>query len=291
MRLPTRHVDVAAVLGRLLPDAPPPVLLGEGWDNVVYAVGDAHVLRVAKEPDPARRVLVARKDAAILALAERHSSLAVPEVLAVDETEGAILHTRVPGRPMSELPPASPKAAAETLGAFLTRLHTVPAVEAAGVVTPFEPLQQWNAANIVAALPRIAEVLDAPLLARVEAFLDDPLPDTPRPMAFCHSDLGDEHIMVDEISRTVCGVIDWSDAILGDPARDLALLLLDLGRDFERSVLAAYHAPRDTGLEARMRWYAAAAGIHGLSDRVVHDGPGHAGVAQSSERLRALLVV
>lgn len=290
MRLPARAVDAEALLRRLLPDAPPPHRLGEGWDNVVYAVGDSHVLRVAKEPDPARRALTARKDAEILALAERHSSLAVPVVLAVDEAEGAILHTRVPGRPMSELEPASWQAAAATLGTFLSRLHTVPPVEAAQVVSPFEALEPWHAANVVAAGARVGEAVDAALTALVEAFAAEPLPEQPRRMVLCHSDLGAEHVMVDETSRTVCGVIDWSDAILGDPARDVALLLLDVGPAFAEAVLAAYTAPRDPGLEARMRWYAAAAGIQGLADRLAHDGRDHPDLRVAAERLRRVLV-
>lgn len=44
----------------------------------------------------------------------------------------------------------------------------------------------------------------------------------------CHQDLGIEHLLVD--SGRLVGVIDWTDAALADPARDLGLLLRDLGR-------------------------------------------------------------
>jgi aminoglycoside phosphotransferase (APT) family kinase protein len=63
----------------------------------------------------------------------------------------------------------------------------------------------------------------------IEAFLDGPLPAPPASLAFCHNDLGIEHVLVEPQTMAITGVIDWSDAAVADPARDLGLILRDLG--------------------------------------------------------------
>ncbi|HEU4494020.1 MAG TPA: phosphotransferase [Rubrobacteraceae bacterium] len=35
---------------------------------------------------------------------------------------------------------------------------------------------------------------------------------TPRALAFCHNDLGAEHVLVDAEANTITGIIDWTDA-------------------------------------------------------------------------------
>ena len=57
---------------------------GEGWDNVVWSVGDDLVLRVVKDPDPAVKRTTVERDVALLAFAGRHSTLPPPRVVAAD---------------------------------------------------------------------------------------------------------------------------------------------------------------------------------------------------------------
>ncbi len=71
--------------------------------------------------------------------------------------------------------------------------------------------------------------------------------------------------------RRVAGVIDWSDAVLDDPARDVALLALDFGVDVLEATLGGYAGPVDPGLRDRALWFAARAGIQGLAHRVHHE--------------------
>ena len=86
------------LLATLAPGHPGRVeALGEGWDNVVWAVGDDLVLRVVKDPDPAVKRATVERDVALLAFAGRHSTLPPPRVVAADPGAGALLTTRVPG--------------------------------------------------------------------------------------------------------------------------------------------------------------------------------------------------
>jgi aminoglycoside phosphotransferase (APT) family kinase protein len=55
-----------------------------------------------------------------------------------------------------------------------------------------------------------------------------------------HADLGPAHILCR--GDAVIGVIDWSDARLGDPALDLAWVLHGAGEPFAETVLGVYGA-------------------------------------------------
>ncbi len=275
MTLPRRtETNPQALLAGLSPglEGEPLRELGEGWDNVAYAVGSTHVLRVAKDTSAEERRRKAEKDVLLLEFAERHSSLPTPRVLAADLDEGALLCTLVPGRPADLLPPGDLDEAADTVAAFVSRLHVVPIEEASRVVEPDTPLLGWFQ-ETVRDFDAAAPLIDPADRAQIEAFLAEPLPTSPARLTFCHNDLRDEHVLVDGDSQRISGVIDWSDAVLGDPARDLALPSLDFGPQFARRVLSGYTGPDDSGLAERVRWFTRHAGVEGVAYRATHRRP------------------
>lgn len=288
MTLPRRPgTDPRALLTRLSPQLArePLCELGEGWDNVAYAVGPAHVLRVAKNTSAEERRRIAEKDLRLLEFAGRHSDLPTSRVLAADLDEGALLCTLVPGRPADVLAPADLDEAADTIAAFVSRLHAVPVEEAATVVAPDSPLQDWFA-ETVRDYQAAAHLLEPADRTAIEAFLAEPLPSAPAQLTFCHNDLRDEHVLVDEDTRQIAGVIDWSDAVLGDPARDLALLGLDFGPRFARRLLTSYRGSGDPALPGRVRWFTLHAGVEGVAYRATHRRPS---LGAATTALRAAL--
>jgi aminoglycoside phosphotransferase (APT) family kinase protein len=73
-------------------------------------------------------------------------------------------------------------------------------------------------------------------------------------LVLVHADLGPAHIL--RVGSTVSGVIDWSDARLGDPALDLAWLLYGTGIRFADGLLGAYASGEtDAALRRRARFY------------------------------------
>jgi hypothetical protein len=54
-------------------------LIGEGVDNLAYAVNGELIVRFSKEPDPARRAELIGAEAALLAVVAEISPLPVPE--------------------------------------------------------------------------------------------------------------------------------------------------------------------------------------------------------------------
>ncbi|HQK31943.1 MAG TPA: aminoglycoside phosphotransferase family protein [Phycicoccus sp.] len=289
MTLPRRiDVDARAILARLDPRLADASLteVGEGWDNIAYAVDGHLLLRVGKHTDVAERRRVTAKDVAVLAFAGRNSSLPTNKVLAADPDEGAILMTLVPGEPAEVRAPRDRAAFAATLATFLTRLHMVPVSELGEVVEPDRSQAEWLR-ETSEAWSAARHLFDPRDQRQIEDFLAQPVPDPPRRMVFCHNDLGEEHILLTNGGAAVSGVIDWSDAVLGDPARDLALLWLDFGVEVFEPVLAGYEGLHDDDLRGRTRWFAARAGVEGVTYRAVH---ARRSLGRTMTSLRAILL-
>lgn len=283
--LPRRNLDPRAALCSLAPQWAhlPLVELGEGFDNVAYAVGEDHLLRISKIADPQLRAATAAKDVALSRFAARHSSLATSQVLTADVPEGVLLGTLVRGHGADRRPPRDADAFADVLAEFLRGLQSAPAAESAAVAGP----PTSSAADWLAATTESYEAA-APLLPRadcapIETFLAAPVLGEDERTAFCHNDLGDEHLIVDGAGR-LTGVIDWSDAVLGDPARDVALVLFDFGPGVAERVVTELGRD-DHGLLERAYWWALRAGVEGVSWRATHDRP----IGTTLDRLRRLL--
>jgi aminoglycoside phosphotransferase (APT) family kinase protein len=101
----------------------------------------------------------------------------------------------------------------------------------------------------------------------LEAFLAAAAPPAAPRRVLSHNDLGIEHVLVDPATCEVTGVIDWSDTALVDPARDLGLILRDLGEAGLDAALAARSAVDgdDDELRARTAFYARCSALEDLA--------------------------
>jgi aminoglycoside phosphotransferase (APT) family kinase protein len=165
--------------------------LGVGLDHRVYAVGKRFVARFGEG--------VEREAALLTAIAPR-LPLPVPAPVAVGD--GCLVETRIPGTPLLAVERGQRRRFVPELLAFADAVHALdPGVE---VPEDDTTLEDWLAeADLVATVP--------------------PAP----PRVFIHGDLGAEHIFVD--GGRVTGVIDWGDAVIGDPDLDRGRLRRDLG--------------------------------------------------------------
>ena len=76
-------------------------------------------------------------------------------------------------------------------------------------------------------LEQLASVLEAELINRCGSFLEDHILANRRysgPPRLLHADFSAEHILLSSDGRQVVGVIDWTDAEIGDPAFDFGYL-------------------------------------------------------------------
>jgi aminoglycoside 2''-phosphotransferase len=94
----------------------------------------------------------------------------------------------------------------------------------------------------------------------VDALLDPAAPGE-LPQAPVHGDLSPEHILFDETTGTITGVIDFSDVVVTSPLLDFMYLYHAYGRDFLTMLLDAYGVENRDATLGRVRmlhqWYLA----------------------------------
>jgi aminoglycoside phosphotransferase (APT) family kinase protein len=239
--------QVRDLVRSLLPDEPASsvALLGEGLDNVAFAVDDL-VVRFGKGADAAEQV---RREARVLEVAAAVSPVPVPVPLLALPDPACLAYRRLPGVPLLDVRgDVEPGPVAAVLAELLQALHRVPATALADVLAPDDdPLQEWRDE---AAASR--DLVPDRYRPAVDAFLAADPPPPPTSVVFSHNDLGIEHVLVDPTGGAVTGVIDWTDAGLVDPAADCGRVLRDLGPVALDVVLARLGAD----LRERARYYA-----------------------------------
>jgi aminoglycoside phosphotransferase (APT) family kinase protein len=192
----------------------------------------------------------------LLAAVAGISTLPVPEPVFADPEVGAIAYRRLPGLPMIDHRVAEPARLAPALGRFLGRLHRTPLEKVEHFVErDTYPLTAWLE-DAERDYREITEHLPAASRPLIEDFLGRTPPAEPSVEAFCHNDLGAEHVLVDAEANGVTGIIDWTDAAIADPARDLALVYRDLGPEAFEPTLAHYEGSFDDIDRERTAFYA-----------------------------------
>ncbi|MFI7062647.1 phosphotransferase family protein [Kribbella sp. NPDC050124] len=288
------HSDVSQFVGLGLPgyvvESVTP--LGAGLDNEAYEVNGELVVRLARESG------VVQREAELLEWVGKVSTLPVPQPVFVLPEDGCLAYRKLDGTPLINLPPdvrsRCALSVAADLAGLLAVLHAVDVDQITDLVdTDDEPLDAWRdeAAETFAA---VAPELTPDLQRAVEAFLDHPLPaPTPR-LVFSHNDLGIEHVLVNGPTYAVSGIIDWTDAAICDPARDLGLILRDLGptaydeaasrlsaaydaaaRQLSAADRAASRRPADEGLAERAWFYARCSWLEDLQYGLEADRPAY----------------
>ena len=218
-------------------------LLGAGWDNTVYGVGEEWVFRF-----PRREIVLMGLETEIDALSELAPFLPVP--IPVPQHVGVPSESfpwpffgarMLPGVELCDAPSTSRERVATQLAAFLHKLHARDVMDAVG-----DGLQEnWTRrADMELRVPLTVEKLaSVEALWRapehVRAFLDRAIAlPSPDPTAVCHGDLHFRHVLVED--ERVSGVIDWIDLCRGDPALDLQLVWSVLPPEHRDGFFAIY---------------------------------------------------
>lgn len=230
---PTPAAEVVVdepLVRRLLVDQAPElareslVLLANGWDNLIFRLGDSHVVRLPRRALAAD--LISHEQRWLPELAER-LPVPVPVPLVCGEpAHGYPWHWSVtnwiPGDlALHQLDPENPAAGnwmAEPLGEFLHSMHV--AAPADAPENPFRGVPLAQRAEIQAEREAmLGDRLD-PGIGRLWAELADVPAWSDRPL-WLHGDMHPLNIVVNDDS--VAGVIDFGDLTSGDPASDLAV--------------------------------------------------------------------
>jgi macrolide phosphotransferase len=216
---------------------------------VAHAVDEEDVrwvLRAARRADVVERAAL---EARALRLVEGRIPAAVPrwEVF----TPELIAYRRLPGHPAAIVDTAAggyvwrfddhapPDRYLHSLARTLAALHGIPASEATAAGLPVRRTDEVRSAFEVR-IERAREVLVIPdaVLRRWRNWLED---DTfwPERTRLIHGDVHPPHVLVDDGFR-VSGLLDWTEAQVGDPATDFIIHYATLGRDALSELLVRY---------------------------------------------------
>ena len=224
-------------------------LVPDGWDSEVDIVDGSWVVRIPRRPQVAVEV---RAEIAVLRELAQALPVAVPtpEVVGPPD-EGWFAYRLIEGAPIRRGAPAT------EVAAFLSALHRFPVDRAVELGLPHPDWQSSLVTRLDEFASRVAPLLErdarARALERFDEFLGQPSHFAFTP-AVIHADLGPAHLLCDSGGRLV-GVIDWTDAHVGDPALDFAWLLAGLGAQFASDLLTAYEGEVDDTFEARAAFF------------------------------------
>ena len=256
-----------------------PRTIGSGYGAVAYRDG-GHVLQMLRPEIPDETVAGDEREPGLLALLAANG-LAVPREARVLRDAGgrplATLHRHIEGKPASAAGPGGSALRgraldrlAEEIGGFLAALHRVPVEDALALGLRSVDLGREVYAPLIAeSLPDLGPRTRVWVARTLGDFLRDGGSER-APRALVHGDISAAHLLASP-GGALRGVIDWGDAMVADPALDLAGLLSGVGpprpfrAPFLRRVVASYQRTGpaaalisgDPGLDRRIRFYLA----------------------------------
>jgi aminoglycoside phosphotransferase (APT) family kinase protein len=239
--------------------APRVVPIEEGWDSSVFEVDGEWIVRAPRRPEVRDWM---RVEAALLPALADALPVPIPQFAGVEDTarDFFVAYRKLEGEALSAEACRGSSGAplAAQLASFLADLHAFPRERATAAGLPDVGPGDWIVHQERFAV-RCVDVV-VPLLAedertRAERMFEDLLSglDTFAETVLIHADLGPAHLLHRGPSLT--GVIDWSDARLGDPALDFAWLLHGTGEPFAEALLRAYGGQPDDALPSRALSY------------------------------------
>ena len=225
--------------------------LGQGWDFNALLVDGTWVFRVPRKPEFEPELI---REIDLMARIARRLPVPVPEY-AFGPLRAAALpfafggYPFLDGIPLVDLEPTPERraAVARQLGDCMAVLHAIPTADLEGLpdtsYADKSDLLDFRA-RVKRFLPAVSGHLAPETAERARRFFEDEIR-IPEPFAgspvLRHTDVHCGHLLLrSETDATVSGVIDWSDASLGDPAGDLAELVPWASADFLDELLACY---------------------------------------------------
>ncbi|MFE9771828.1 aminoglycoside phosphotransferase family protein [Streptomyces sp. NPDC005931] len=220
-----------------------PVTEGPGPD--AWWVGNRHVLRLAPDREATAR---RRREVRLRELVRPHVPVALPVSVAHGEWAPGLaytLDTRVPGGSAEEHDVSAVGEA--DLAGLLAGLREVPVRQAESLGVPLVSPRSLEALRRAAgqAAERLAaaDEFDPPRLKQLTPPAAAQLAAQPGSAVLVHHGLTGAHLVVGTDGR-VRGVLGWADAVIGDPAEDIAGLALAVGSPaaVRAATLAGYGA-------------------------------------------------
>jgi aminoglycoside phosphotransferase (APT) family kinase protein len=244
--------------------------MGVGWDNAAFVVNKRYVFRFPRRRFAAGLI---EREAHILPRLAPHVPLPIPVPEFVGHPADRYPYyfagyAILPGTTADRVTWTEDEraACAVPLARFLAALHRVPIDDETRGWAPGDEIERTNLTKRLTVLQERLQII-APQLsdvdpAAIENLLRRLARTSPLSTLTCwvHGDLYARHVLVNDTKRP-CGVIDWGDVHLGDPALDLSIAFSFLPPDARPRFQDAYGSVEDTMLWDRAWFRALSYGI------------------------------
>jgi aminoglycoside phosphotransferase (APT) family kinase protein len=273
---------VAELVADQFPDlaGAPVCRFGAGWDHDLFLVGAEWILRFPKR---AEGVAWLAREIQVIAIAAETLGSSIP-VFERRGTPSAIFpypfvgYRRLPGVAAGQASVRDLGGLAGDIGRLLGRLHRIDPRRIPPTPAGWEQGTWAQLRTGLMAVGQVVRPLLAPsLLAEAEPYLagsiSEPAQDGPR--RFIHNDICPDHLIVNAGNGRLAGLIDFTDATVGEIVLDFAGLIGVGGYDFISQVVSCYDLPVGSHFGKKLRWLARTLTLTWLAEAADHD-PGDA---------------
>ncbi len=251
----------------------PVEFLDEGWDFRVFEVGGEWVFRFPKHEGSVHKLkmeLALLPKLNLLRTVTDSPSLRIPDyeysgISPGDQGWPFAGYRKLPGIPGHACEEIDWPSVTRQLGSFLSWLHGCSIDSARQVGVPEMPdlVDYWHVRSLAELETLSVDQVDN---GEVRRFLEDHRPAPfAGPMCLTHNDLFIEHVLLHPGSGRISAIIDWSDAVIGEPVLDFGALYSWLGTKRVHRVLASYSRPVDDQVLARARYLAACRALRDIA--------------------------
>lgn len=247
--------------------------LGAGWDNELFTVGSDWIFRFPKRSE---RVPWLRREVEIMTVVGEVMGALVPRFEFIGEPSGRFPYPFVgyrylPGVGADQAHVADPARLAEEIGRALSRLHRLDPSRIPETPEGSQS-QPWRRARkrLTNVAGSVRPWLHKGLLEKAEPYLLGAMPEPVQdgPQCFIHKDVCPEHLLVAKDTGRLTGLIDFTDAMVGDPVLDFVGLIGIGGRAFIEQVLASYDRPLGDAFAAKLHWLTCVLSLTWLAEAV-----------------------
>ncbi|ESA32637.1 6 -aminoglycoside n-acetyltransferase [Leptolyngbya sp. Heron Island J] len=235
--------------------------ISHGRNNTVLDVNDQFIFRFPKYIEGLHAL---KQEITLLKYIQGRISLATPEpeFICLADLSGAFMgYPKIPGEPLwnnllSNASSTTQGNLAKQLGEFLSTLHRLSSItELATCLPRNDTASQWTEIFRrirTKLIPHMRPDAQTWIISHFERFLNEPKHFAYKPV-LKHGDFGTSNILFDQTTNSISGIIDFSNASLGDPAYDFAGLLSSYGENFVYQASCGY--PNFEDLWPRIRFY------------------------------------
>jgi aminoglycoside 2''-phosphotransferase len=219
----------------------------KGWDNNIVIINESLVFRFPKSENVISKVEAEGK--LLHLLKKKHPLLQVPDYqyLYKNQMLKCVRYDYLEGRMLGDismdLVKKNNQVNARLLGDFLTKLHSIDPGEADTMnLQTLHTYEYWGSlhSSVREEIFPYLKHMEKDLINSIFRDFLDALPGYSIKKSIIHGDLTVSNIIYSEKNSRISGIIDFTDAQLGDPAFDFAGLYWAYGTDFTMKVLSWY---------------------------------------------------